>query len=120
MNRREYLRSYQREWIAKRRAVFFENKKCVECESNKELEIDHISPETKVSHNIWSWSKERFKTEIIKCQVLCNSCHKEKTRLWNISRRKHGRTWYSYGCRCSICFKAQQKHNSQRYKKQPL
>ena len=113
MDRKEYIRDYQRKWIANRRAKFFKDKVC-KCGSTESLQIDHVDPKTKVSHRVWSWSKERFDEEIKKCQILCHECHKEKTRLWNLSRRKHGRTWYSYGCRCEICFKAQQKHNAQR------
>lgn len=117
MNRKEYLRNYQREWMKKRRATFFNNKKCTKCKSIEKLELDHIDPKKKISHKIWSWSKKRFLVEIVKCQILCEKCHKEKTKLWNILRRKHGRTMYNHGCRCEICFKAQQKHNAQRYLK---
>ena len=110
---------YSKKWIRKRRTMFFENKYCVKCGSVKNLELDHVDPTKKTSHKIWSWSKERFNSEIVKCQILCESCHKEKTKLWYFNQRQHGRTWYHYGCRCSICFKAQQKHNAQRNKNKP-
>ncbi len=114
MNRKEYLRVYQKAWIAKRRTLFFENKCCVQCGSKEKLELDHIDPKNKISNAIWSWAEKRRIVELKKCQVLCEKCHKKKTKLWWESRRKHGRTMYKYGCRCKICFTAQQKHNAQR------
>ena len=74
---------YQREWVAKRRADFFKDKKCVQCGSTERLELDHIDRETKESHSIWSWSEVRRLAEIAKCQVLCHECHRLKTRKEN-------------------------------------
>lgn len=81
MDRKEYLRNYQREWIKKRRNSWFQDKCCVKCKSTKNLELDHIDPYSKISNHIWSWSKERRIQELEKCQVLCYSCHKEKTKI---------------------------------------
>ena len=78
---KEKQREFNRKWVAKRRAEFFKNKVCVQCGSKKDLELDHIKKEDKVSNRIWSWSKERRESEIKKCQILCHDpCHKEKTR----------------------------------------
>lgn len=76
---KEKQREYQRNWMRKRRDDFFKDKSCVKCGSVSDLEIDHINPEEKVRHAIWSYSKEKRDTEIAKCQVLCNECHKKKT-----------------------------------------
>jgi 5-methylcytosine-specific restriction endonuclease McrA len=80
-------REFQRNWVAKRRADWFSNKSCVRCGSQEDLQIDHIDPKTKSHllkslHNnaIWSWSEKRREDELAKCQVLCDPCHKEKTR----------------------------------------
>lgn len=81
MPTREAQREYQRNWKAKRRAEWFKDKQCAKCGSTADLELDHIEPTRKVSHNIWSWSEERMLTELAKCQVLCVNCHKRKTRL---------------------------------------
>ena len=116
-DRKEYLRNYQRLWIAKRRTSFFKDKFCVKCKSKENLELDHIDPEIKESHRIFSWSKKRFDAEIKKCQVLCRDCHKEKTRIWNFNRRQHGRTLYGHGCRCKICYDSQVEHNARRIRK---
>ncbi len=73
-------RQYAREWEAKRRKSWFRGKVCVRCESSTDLELDRIDPTTKVSHRIWSWSETRREAELLKCQVLCNPCHKRKTK----------------------------------------
>lgn len=72
-------REYQRLWIAKRRFDFLKDKKCIKCGSNKQLEIDHIDPKTKVEHRIWSWKESKRLLELSKCQILCNKHHLEKT-----------------------------------------
>lgn len=110
---------YNKNWISNRRKEFFKNKSCVSCGSIEKLELDHINPEEKISHRIWSWTESKRIEELKKCQILCHLCHKTKTRLWWITQRKHGRSMYAYGCKCKICFLAQQKHNAQRKKRQP-
>lgn len=74
-------RKYDREWVANRRKEYFKDKKCAKCGSTKDLQLDHINPETKITNRIWSWSKNRREEELKKCQVLCKKCHKEKTVL---------------------------------------
>lgn len=110
-------REYQREFMRRRRVAYLSDKSCVVCGSTERLEVDHIVPEEKVSHKVWSWAKERREAELAKCQVLCYDHHAEKTREDRKARRKHGRTLYNHGCRCSVCFVAQQKHNAERYLK---
>ena len=70
---------YQREWIAKRRKSFFKDKHCVKCGSTQNLELDHIDPSRKITHKIWSWSKDKRQKELDKCQVLCSICHTKKS-----------------------------------------
>jgi hypothetical protein len=56
--------------------------KCVKCNSTDELEFDHIDP-SKKSFNISSGyhkPKEEMENELLKCQLLCNKCHLEKTK----------------------------------------
>lgn len=98
----ERQRQFNREWRNKRRQDWLAaNGPCVRCGSTEKLEVDHIDRGSKVSHKIWSWSKERRETELAKCQVLCFSCHVAKDRPAN-----HGRTLYSKGCKCSTCLEA--------------
>ena len=76
---RKWLRDYQRAWISKRRLEYFEGKYCERCGSSEDLQLDHVDPDKKISHRIWSWSEERREEEIAKCQVLCKPCHRSKT-----------------------------------------
>ena len=105
-------REYGREWVRKRKALWFErNGPCVLCGSWKDLEIDHIDPTIKTTHRIWSWSKEKREAELAKCQVLCQSCHKEKTAEEKES--PHGtfsRYIGKHKCKCQECRKANAEH----------
>lgn len=88
---------------------------CVQCGSTNELQFDHIDRAT-VSFRIataagLSKSRENLIKELVKCQLLCKSCHIEKTRVEMRGRRKevvHG-TEVGYGywrCRCEDCKEA--------------
>lgn len=81
---------------------------CTKCGATENLEFDHINPED-VSFRIGarfnkSWAS--IKKELDKCQLLCNSCHWEKTRKERgLNQPAHGTTSYyqNYGCRCIEC-----------------
>lgn len=64
---------------------FAANGPCQKCGSKEKLELDHINPEDKVSHSVWSWTPERRRLELNKCQALCRPCHREKTSIQNDS-----------------------------------
>ena|ERR1700754_3663545 len=105
----ETQRRYQRERVAARRAEYFRGKVCATCGSDQRLELDHIDPMTKVSHRIWSWSAERLRVELSKCQPLCYDCHKGKSahdqarvRFGRARAFEHG-FMYGRGCRCDDC-----------------
>lgn len=83
---KEKQRAYQREWLAKRRLEYFTGKVCIDCGTDQKLELDHIDPKTKVSHNIWSWTKVRRDEELKKCVPRCEECHKIKTK----KNKEHG------------------------------
>jgi hypothetical protein len=56
--------------------------KCVKCGCTEALEFDHIDPTTK-SFNIsagYHKPMEVLEEELAKCQLLCVSCHREKTK----------------------------------------
>lgn len=66
-----------REWKTK---WFSENGPCNRCGSNEGLELDHINPEEKgFTVNYYNTDNEKIRAELSKCQVLCRSCHVEKT-----------------------------------------
>lgn len=98
-------REYQKNWKAKRRQEWLASHgSCAKCGSWESLEIDHIDPKQKVSHKIWTWSKERMETELLKCQVLCHNCHIAKTSNEHRKPVRHGtHTAYASGCRCLSC-----------------
>lgn len=84
------------------------------CGSSSDLEFDHIDPSTKIFSLMgkkWSVAKEVWLEELAKCQLLCNSCHKEKTYGPLRKKRRHGTyTMYKRGkCRCEKCVVAHRK-----------
>lgn len=108
--------SRERAWqkIKKRKDDWFaENGPCAECGSSDRLELDHIEPEDKVSHRVWSWAEERLLAELAKCQVLCYDCHKKKTIRQRDEAIQHGSvTMYKkYRCRCELCREAKRAEN---------
>lgn len=82
----EAQREYQRQWIAARRAKWFEGKACIDCGGTDDLELDHRDPTQKVSHRIWSWSWERIEAEAAKCDVRCHDCHERKSTVNPLAR----------------------------------
>lgn len=111
--RKEYLRNYQREWMRKRRQAFFSGKVCANCGGNDRLELDHVDPSQKWRHAVWSYADERRSAEIAKCQVLCHSCHWEKTKHDLGYGVRHGtyHAYRKYGCRCEPCIQAAKARN---------
>lgn len=99
--------------------------KCVKCSSNENLQFDHI--ETR-KHNggfviadMFSHSRQKLDEELSKCQLLCETCHKEKTLNdmgWKDSKSEHGTPRSYLYCRCQVCKDAHnQKINEYRWKK---
>lgn len=69
-------RNMRLEWIAA-------NGPCRHCGSTERLEIDHIDPSTKQykPNTLWKHCSKAIRDmELAKCQVLCHSCHWDKTR----------------------------------------
>ena len=75
---KEEQKRFQREWCAKRRHDFLKDKDCTNCHTKEKLELHHIDPKQKISHHVWSWSETKRLKEIAKCEVLCETCHKDK------------------------------------------
>ena len=75
--------AYQNEWMRRRRREWFDkNGPCAKCRSWNDLQIDHRDPATKINHRVWSWRQDRRDAELAKCQVLCATCHNEKTKAY--------------------------------------
>lgn len=115
--RKDYLRNYNRRWMRARRLAFFGGKCCVMCGSSDNLELDHIDPETKITHRIWSWAEDKRLAEIAKCQILCKPCHRIKTASQREAPRHGTSNMYSkHKCRCDLCKEYKSKENALRYK----
>lgn len=105
----EEQRDYQKMWMRKRRAEWVESKggKCEKCGSTEQLEIDHIDRSLKTikASVLWSRNETVRAKELENCQLLCNACHKEKTRLEKMKDLKHGDygMYKARGCRCQLC-----------------
>lgn len=109
-------RDYQRQWVAKRRALFFSEKECEWCGERDDLELHHLDVTKKENHKIWSWGEARRLTEIAKCIVLCRACHQrahsEARRVEAELRNPHGtRNRYDLGCKCPDCREAKWEYN---------
>jgi 5-methylcytosine-specific restriction endonuclease McrA len=80
----EHMRVYMLERYHRRRAAAIERLggHCVGCGTTVDLQFDHIDPETKVQRfaKIWSANEVKFWAEIAKMQLLCDPCHRDKTR----------------------------------------
>lgn len=109
----ERQRAYQREWVAERRANWLSDKCCVDCGATDRLELDHIDPDQKADHRIWSWSWKRIEEEVAKCVVRCAPCHRARHAA---EARRHGIGLYGRGCRCDECRAAKAASNRKYYK----
>lgn len=103
----EYRKEYQRQWVAERREQYIQSFGgcCSRCGSTDRLEFDHVDPKEKISHRIFSWSHDRIRSELQKCELLCKQCHVEKTRVDLDCGPKHGTVgaYKYYRCRCEPC-----------------
>lgn len=104
----EDRKAWLREAWAKRRAEWIaEHGPCIDCGSHDQPEVDHVDRTTKVSHRVWTWSKERRDAELAKCVVRCRPCHLAKSfAVGDIQPPSpHGskRRYDVHGCRCTDC-----------------
>lgn len=107
--------TYINELIHRRRKQYIkENGPCSNCGSWENLEVDHIDPPTKTMHTSHIWTREESirVRELLKCQVICQSCHREKTSRENKREITHGTIsgYYRHRCRCKECKIAYSKY----------
>jgi len=111
-----YMRAYMKKRYRQRRRKALQKLggRCQNCESKKDLQIDHVDP-TKKSFSVsklWSIAEEKFWKELEKCQLLCQKCHSKKSiieRGMKIAKGTHG-TLSSYRyCHCKLCKAARRK-----------
>lgn len=106
---------YQRKRRRARRKEFLMllGGKCEECGSTKNLHFDHIEPKKKEFHIARYINKpyEVVKKEVLKTRLLCEKCHRAKTKEhWDFALppARHGTIWMykDQKCRCDKCKKA--------------
>ena len=109
MNKIERQRKKRK--VNKEFAVSFLGGRCAACGSAERLEFDHIARDRKhCISELLSSSRDTLMEELVKCQLLCRNCHRDKT-LSELNQRKTGTvhgslTNYSHGkCRCEACKK---------------
>lgn len=76
--------SYHTDYYYRKKAEFIAilGGKCVICGTTEQLEFDHIDPTTKkfAISKLLNVSHQAAIDELDKCQLLCNGCHKIKTK----------------------------------------
>lgn len=79
---------------------------CAQCGSVEDLEFDHVDPATKefdISQGIVGcYSRARLQAELIKCQLLCKSCHVRKSAT-EVEVEHGGGETGKRNCRCELC-----------------
>ena len=85
---------------------------CRQCGATDNLEVDHVDPTTKLfslTGKHLTRTPHSVLTELVKCQLLCHTCHWVKTRS-QLPKKvlRHGTTnaYTNYKCRCELCTKA--------------
>jgi 5-methylcytosine-specific restriction endonuclease McrA len=77
--------------LAQRNTWIKEHGPCQRCGTWDNLEIDHIDPTAKEIDVYLLWGRADYiNQELDKCQVLCHTCHLEKTKDDNSTKAKHG------------------------------
>lgn len=116
------MRKYQVAWLKERRqrAINLLGGKCALCGAVEELEFDHIDPASKHPHlkradtqgMQWSRSWDWILTELAKCQLLCDTCHKAKTNTDGEPPHGTHSRYVSRKCRCQECKAAHARTNA--------
>jgi 5-methylcytosine-specific restriction endonuclease McrA len=127
-NSAEYMRTYMLKRYRARMAdaIIRLGGKCIKCSSTRDLQLDHVDPSTKLFGlgNKWSVSKARFEAELIKCQILCQTCHTAKTIVdlgQSPTKGLHGtKSSYRHYCRCDVCREANNAYQRDLRRKKKL
>lgn len=114
--RADYMREYMANRYHQKRQEVIDRLggRCARCGSTEgKFHLDHKdkSKKTMRASDLHSVNDQRFESEIKNLQILCEDCHREKTKeAWDYSTPKpsHGTYWFyrKYRCRCPACVKA--------------
>ena len=126
-NYNEYMASYmlKRYHIRRNNAIEPLGGKCVLCGSSENLELDHKDPKDKAFSlaKLWSCAEPKYLEEIAKCQLLCRTCHEEKTINdlgFKRAKGNHGTISTHRYCRCNLCKEAWNKYGREHKAKKKL
>ena len=90
-DRQEYIREYQKNWIADRREKFKQELgPCMVCGTEDDIQIHHLKPTEEPSHRIWSLNEDRIRKELEKCVPLCRKCHRKLHDRLRRYAKSHG------------------------------
>lgn len=95
--------------------------KCERCGGTENLQFDHQHPNKKdfrIADRIDAPENILLK-EVMKCILMCASCHRNKTREkgeHGQPKARHGTLWMykGYGCRCTKCKQNMSNYNKER------
>lgn len=89
-NRREEMELKKDGSISKKKAVYFKCNKCGKWERRKNVSVDHIIPVIPTNSVFTTWDDfiNRLFCDISNLQILCKSCHDEKTKKERDQRKK--------------------------------
>jgi len=114
--RAEYMREYMKNRYHSKRKEIVDRLggKCSRCGTlDGPFHLDHIDKRKKKmrASDLHSVNDQKFEEEVKNLQLLCQNCHREKTKeAWDYSTPKprHGTYWMykKYKCRCPRCVKA--------------
>lgn len=102
-------------WKQERRSTLIDilGGSCVNCGCVHNLEFDHVLSEDKsfeITANL-ELGMERLLNELQKCQLLCHSCHLEKTRSdYGVYMHGTASMYNNHKCRCDLCKTAWTKY----------
>jgi len=115
---REELNLKERQRINILRQIYIDQLggKCIKCGSTDNLEFDHIDPTTKL-YKIQSilYNPELLKIELAKCQLLCFSCHIEKSTLEKAINIIEGCKNSIHTCKCHTCKERAREYRREQY-----
>lgn len=118
-DRNAYMRDYMRRRYATLRAEIIKRLgcECAKCGGTDRLEIDHKDRSAKkISFGIiTSISREKIEAELPKCQLLCYTCHKAKTKS-ELTVGHGGGLSGMKNCPCGPC-KARKSEYNKMYRK---
>jgi len=129
--RADYMRGYMRDRYHNKRQSIIDRLggECSRCGTKSgPWHLDHIDKKKKTmrASDLHSVNDQKFEEEVKNLQLLCEKCHREKTKeSWDYSTPKprHGTYWMyrRHGCRCPKCVKAyKEKQKEWREKRKSL